>query len=208
MDYIPQGYEFWKDRKLDDTHRDWHYDGLNWVSDYLASTEHPHRKIIIETLPMFEPYRSLLEIGCNAGPNLAKIYGKKLAGIDANADAIAYAKDLLPKADLRVGNMLELPWPDKSFDVLLADAALMYISPEEIGRMMNEIDRVAKGVLIVDRFNESISGAVTGYVWGRNYPEILRRMGFEVSVKNITKDLWPGSLNWQLHGIVISARRS
>lgn len=171
--------------------------------------EHPHREEIVRVLRKFEPYRSILEIGCNAGPNLSKLIGKELAGIDANADAIDYGRTMLTGADLRVGNMLELPWHDKSFDVLLADAALMYISPEDIGKMMSEIDRVVKkGVLIVDRFHDSLEGAVTGYVWGRNYPKLLEKLGFSVEVTPIKKHLWPESANWQMFGIIASAVRS
>ena len=208
MDYTPQGYEFWRDRRIRDSHRDWNYGGKSWITDYVLSVEHPHRSLIIEALKTLEPYESLLEIGCSAGPNLLRIHGKKLAGIDANAKSIEAAKTILPDVDLRVGNMIELPWNDKSFDILLADASLMYISPEDIDKMMKEIDRVTKkGVVIIDRFNESLNGEVGGYVWARNYPRLLEIMGFKVTVKKITEELWPDSKNWQLYGVIVTAKR-
>ena len=206
--YTPQGYDFWAKRSPKDTHRDWQYDTSSWLSDYIKSTEHPHRKMIIDFLQLLEPYKSLLEIGCNTGPNLVRVVNKKIAGIDANKEAIQYARAILPDADLRVGDFHTLPWEDKSFDVLLADAALMYVDPDHIYPMLEEIDRVVKkGVVIVDRFNESLGGVVTGYVWGRNYPKLLESLGFTVYTREITKELWPESENWQKYGIIASAAR-
>lgn len=207
--YTPQGFEFWSTRSPYDTHRDWRYNTESWLVDYIHSTSHPHRDAILKELAKLEPYESILEIGCNTGPNLVRISTKKLAGIDANKESIQYAKSILPDADLRVGNFKKLPWPDKSFDVVLADAALMYINPDEILPMMEEIDRVMKkGIVIVDRFHESIKGEVTGYVWGRNYPKLLEHLGYQVSHYPITKELWPESENWSRFGIVASAHRS
>jgi ubiquinone/menaquinone biosynthesis C-methylase UbiE len=41
-----------------------------------------------------------------------------LYGIDLSAEHIEYARRCIPQADLRVGGASELPWPDKSFDLL------------------------------------------------------------------------------------------
>ena len=207
--YIPQGYEWWQKRPADDPHRDWKYDTENWLSDYMASVQHPHREAIVKVLEDMEPYESLLEIGCNVGANLAKTIGKRLSGIDANAHAIGYARSMLGTADLRVGDFQKLPWEDKSHDIVLADAVLMYIDPEHIDATIAEIDRVARfGIVLVERYHRLLKGGIRGYVWGRNYKIILEKKGYTVQTWRITKNLWPESENWQKYGIVLSAVRS
>ena len=43
-----------------------------------------------------------------------------MAGIDASTELIAVARNRLPTADLRVGSMFALPWPDASFDAAVS----------------------------------------------------------------------------------------
>lgn len=44
----------------------------------------------------------------------------QLAGIDLSADRIERARESLPAADLRAGSAADLPWPDASFDLVIA----------------------------------------------------------------------------------------
>ena len=46
--------------------------------------------------------------------------GATVAGIDAAADLVAVARDRTPTADLRIGSMYALPWPDESFDAAVS----------------------------------------------------------------------------------------
>ncbi|WP_433086661.1 class I SAM-dependent methyltransferase [Dactylosporangium sp. CA-052675] len=61
----------------------------------------------------------LLDIACGAGLalELAALRGAGCAGIDASPRLVAVARDRSPQADIRVGDMTDLPWPDGSFDV-------------------------------------------------------------------------------------------
>jgi SAM-dependent methyltransferase len=62
----------------------------------------------------------VLDIACGAGlaVELAGIRGAECAGIDASERLIAIATDRSADADLRVGDMRKLPWPDACFDVV------------------------------------------------------------------------------------------
>jgi SAM-dependent methyltransferase len=64
----------------------------------------------------------LLDIACGSGlvVRLAHGAGATVAGIDAAADLVAVARARTPDADLRVGSMFELPWPDASFDAAVS----------------------------------------------------------------------------------------
>ncbi len=59
----------------------------------------------------------LLDMACGAGLalELAALRGTECAGIDASPRLVAIARDRSPGADLRVGDMAALPWPDGSF---------------------------------------------------------------------------------------------
>lgn len=65
------------------------------------------------------PNDRLLDVACGAGLalELAALRGARCAGIDASPRLLAVAQDRNPEADLRVGDMQDLPWDDGSFDV-------------------------------------------------------------------------------------------
>ena len=65
-----------------------------------------------------------LEVGCGAGGWLADFisWGVRepdLHGIDIDALRIRRAKEILPAADLRVGDAAKLPWDNGSFNVVI-----------------------------------------------------------------------------------------
>lgn len=63
---------------------------------------------------------SMLDVACGSGlaVRYADSMGAAAAGIDAAAPLVEIARDRSPGADLRVGNMFELPWTDASFDAV------------------------------------------------------------------------------------------
>jgi len=67
-----------------------------------------------------EPGWRVLDVGCGAGAFLRLVAnrGGVPYGIDASESLIAFARTRLPDADLRVGEMEDLPWDDDSFDLV------------------------------------------------------------------------------------------
>ena len=63
---------------------------------------------------------SMLDVACGSGLAIrcADAMGAATAGIDAAAPLVEIARDRTPNADVRVGNMFELPWSDGSFDAV------------------------------------------------------------------------------------------
>jgi SAM-dependent methyltransferase len=63
---------------------------------------------------------SVLDIACGSGLAIryADAMGATTAGIDAAEPLVEIARDRAPDADVRVGNMFELPWADESFDAV------------------------------------------------------------------------------------------
>lgn len=46
------------------------YQGSNWAKGYCESADHPHRQLLLERILAYAHLESVLEIGCNTGPNL------------------------------------------------------------------------------------------------------------------------------------------
>jgi SAM-dependent methyltransferase len=82
----------------------------------------------------------LLDVACGSGlaVELAGLRGARCAGIDAAARLVAVARDRCPDADIRVGDMHDLPWDDGAFDVVTSFRGVWGTTPDAV----REIHRV------------------------------------------------------------------
>jgi ubiquinone/menaquinone biosynthesis C-methylase UbiE len=90
---------------------------------------------------------SLLDVGCGKGfmlHDLAEmIPGITVKGIDISSYAIEHAiEDMKPH--VRVADARDLPFSDKSFDVVISINTIHNLPREECGRALREIERVAR----------------------------------------------------------------
>jgi len=207
---MTQDQTYWQNRKEEDKQVDWNYDENTWIDGYVHSQEHPHRQLILRALKDFLPIERLLEIGCNAGPNLKLIRESneeiELHGIDISPVAIERAKVNVPSAFVKLGDYEDLPWGENVFDGVLADAVLLYADPDKFKKVLEEINRVAERfVILVERYAKEDS--IVGHVWGRDYKKYFEGYGFDVSETKITEKEWPDSKSWQKFGRIYVARR-
>jgi SAM-dependent methyltransferase len=92
----------------------------------------------------------VLEIGCGAGNNVWFLAeeGFIAHGVDGSASAIAHARSRLDgrglRADLRVGDMTALPYPDEFFDYVLDRGAVTQNDYASIRAIFAEVHRVLK----------------------------------------------------------------
>jgi SAM-dependent methyltransferase len=93
---------------------------------------------------------SLLDLGCGDGAfcAFAARRGAVVHGLDVEPDAIVQALEAVPGADLRLGMMESLPWPDASFDVVTSFNAVQYaLDPDlaliEAARVLRPGGRIA-----------------------------------------------------------------
>jgi SAM-dependent methyltransferase len=107
--------------------QDWRTAGEAWGSranDWSCLYEHYSVDVLVALFARLGvgPGTSLLDIACGSGlaVRLAEAAGATVAGIDAAEDLIEVARERTPGADLRVGSMYELPWPDGSLDAALS----------------------------------------------------------------------------------------
>jgi SAM-dependent methyltransferase len=113
-----------------------------------------HPRFWTETVQRFRDHYGLaddaavLDVGCAKAFMLHDF--KRLmprltiAGIDVSTYAVEHAiEDMKPY--LRVGNATQLPWPDKSFDLVLAINTIHNLPLEECKQALREIQRVSRG---------------------------------------------------------------
>jgi SAM-dependent methyltransferase len=91
-----------------------------------------------------EPGLRVLDVGCGAGAFLDLVAGRGGLphGIDASEALIAFARTRLPDADLRVGEMEDLPWGDDSFDLVSGFNSFFFAN--HMVAALREAGRVAK----------------------------------------------------------------
>ena len=115
------------------------------AADWSLLTEPPMR-------PMYEavfdaisirPGTQLFDAGCGAGLalQLAHRRGATVTGLDAAAGLVAVARERLPMADIREGELEELPYPDRSFDAVTAFNSVQYAADPVAA--LRELRRVA-----------------------------------------------------------------
>jgi SAM-dependent methyltransferase len=130
-----------------------------WI--LLATTRDPERtehevSFVAEQLP---PGGRVLDLACGTGRVSAPLVarGFDVAGLDISQRALGIAREVLPDADLRHGDMRNLPWPDASFDAVvnLWTAFGYFETQEEDEQALAEIARVLKpgGRFVLDTVN-------------------------------------------------------
>lgn len=188
--------DFWRERKID------------WEQSYF-NVDHPHRELILEALGTFR-FGSVLEIGCGAGANLYRIQQKwphvQLGGVDINPDAIATARRLVPSIHyLEAGPAHTIFFGDKSTDIVLSDACLIYYGPFMVRNILRRVREIARlGVVFCELHSESMWERLTSRYHLHNYPKLLEKLGYyDVTLRKV--DNWPG-LPWRKFGYIIRAR--
>jgi SAM-dependent methyltransferase len=91
-----------------------------------------------------EPGQRVLDIGSGVGTFLLLVAerGGEPYGIDASDALVAFARTRLPDADLRVGEMEDLPWGEDTFDLVTGFNAFFFAN--DMVAALREAGRVAK----------------------------------------------------------------
>jgi ubiquinone/menaquinone biosynthesis C-methylase UbiE len=109
---------------------------------------------IIRGLP--KPFHNLIDIGCGEGYLLYRIqekYPEKLLyGLDISNGRIATTKNYVPTSRLLRGDVLSLPFPDKSFDIVVCSELLEHMV--EYKKVVDELIRISKRTIIITVPNE------------------------------------------------------
>lgn len=90
---------------------------------------------------------SILDIGCGKGFMLRDFMealpGIRVAGLDISQYAIDHAEEIT-KPFVRVGNAVDLPYPDRSFDLVISINVVHNLESQRCKRALQEMMRVSK----------------------------------------------------------------
>jgi pseudaminic acid biosynthesis-associated methylase len=89
----------------------------------------------------------ILEVGCNMGNQLLLLREMgfiNLHGIEIQSYALEGAKQRLAEAELRQASALEIPYPDRFFDLVFTSGVLIHIAPEDLVKALEEIHRCSR----------------------------------------------------------------
>ena len=163
--------------------------GESWTARYWQAIGQAHRRDMLAALHAIRrPFGSLVELGCNAGPNLRLIHeafpGVALAGADVNAEALGYglrqARDEgwgYETMTLDLTRDLSLVIADqRAFDVVLCCYALAYVAPANIERVLREVKCLARrAVLLLEPTATSRpSEPCAEHEWAHPFPDLVR----------------------------------
>ncbi len=117
-----------------------------------------HPRFWQETVKRFGDYygltneSSVLDVGCAKGYMLHDfkelLPGLHIAGVDVSAYALAHSLEAV-RPYLRMGNATDLPFPDKSFDLVISINTVHNLNLEDCSRALKEIQRVSKHAAFV-----------------------------------------------------------
>jgi SAM-dependent methyltransferase len=84
------------------------------------------------------------DVGCGSGmaAQIAAQLGAGVYGLDASENLLAIARQRVPQGDFRLGEMEELPFPDRSFDLVTGFNSFQYAANP--AKALAEAKRVAK----------------------------------------------------------------
>lgn len=117
-----------------------------------SASEEERVRETISLIP--EDCSSVLEVGCGNGAiinHLVSRYGR-VCGLDLSEAALKYVK-----AEKIVGSLESLPFPDKSYDLVLCCEALEHLPFQVYPNALKEIERVALRYIIVTVPNENLA---------------------------------------------------
>lgn len=113
--------------------------------EWAASEEQqrPTYEAALEWVPV-EAGDRVLDVGCGTGVflGMALDRGAEPHGLDASEALLALARERVPGADLRAGDMESLPWPDDHFDVVTGFNSFFFAA--DLVAALREAGRVAR----------------------------------------------------------------
>lgn len=92
------------------------------------------------------PVRSILELGCGTASTLEQLRrrtGARCVGVDRSPEAIAEARRTHPSLELLEGDIFDLPWADRTFDLVYSVGLLEHFSRADQRRLLSTHERLS-----------------------------------------------------------------
>lgn len=135
----------------------------NSIAEGWSGWRNQVRKDVLEFSKDWKPGK-LLDVGCGSGRNLLYFAEKGFDwyGIDFSSEMIRKAKEnfkrnkINPSNRLKVADMIQLPFPDETFDYIISIASLHHLPKEKHIDAIREMRRVLKknGEMVISVWNK------------------------------------------------------
>jgi pseudaminic acid biosynthesis-associated methylase len=156
------------------------------------------------------PIRSVLEVGCGQGANLAPI-ARRLApqdvwGVDVNELALERARSNAPGVNVVLGRARELPFRDSFVDLTYTVGVLIHQSEDGLTQVIDELVRCSKRFVLWGEYHADASEevpyhGVAGSLFRRDYGALYARLHPELRVVDegfLDRDMGFDRITWQL----------
>ena len=134
------------------------------ADDHFASHLMPCVPWIIKNIP----FNNVLDIGCSSGGALGALESFRpeidIFGIDISFTAAKNGFSL--DRNIVCGSAINLPYKDKTFDLVVSSDCLEHLAPEDIDRMIKEVARVTKEYIFI-RVSSRKDTAAWGNIIGK-----------------------------------------
>lgn len=168
---------------------------------------YPQHFWILENLSKIKP-RTLLEAGCGFGRNIQFLavnyhHPIKVTGCDISSTMLENGRKYLrgvkfgsQKPVLIQADILNLPFKDSAFDLVLIHGVLMHIPPKDIKRAVFEAKRVAKNYIICieqnfqdQKPNQKGFIKINYYTFVYDYPKLFTKFQGKILENKKTRNL-------------------
>ncbi len=142
---------------------------------------HSHNMFIQEINPTYKMRINLLDVGCGTGEFVFKMIGHsyniRAYGVDISSDMIKIAKSKLKSdnVEFKIGDVEDLPYEDKKFDVITCSHSFHHYPNQK--KAVTEMHRVLKDngrLMVIDGCRDKILG----------------RIIFGMAIKKIERDIY------------------
>lgn len=179
----------------------------------------PHRRWLVDAVLAFGvDAGGVLDVGCGKAQNLVLLAqarpGIRLEGIDISHSAIEAARVELDSRNLArikvgLGGTDDLStFDDGTFDVVVSDAVLMYLSPEQLSSALREMLRIARKGLVLGTWHQEQTkvGVAARYdegAWIHDYRRLLgNTKGIKVDIQRYPEGTWQDA-RWLRYGVLV-----
>lgn len=171
------------------------HNGLNgyYLTNYGVSKDEMNK----EFLGTLDKNAKILEVGCNIGMQLnalQKMGFTNLHGIELQAYAVEKAKQLTSGINIIQGSGFEIPFDANSFDLVYTHGVLIHINPNDLSRIMGEMNRVSsKYIWGFEYYNDDVKQIPyrghDGFMWKADYCSMFQKIN--PALKVVKKKMYP-----------------
>ncbi|NMF59265.1 class I SAM-dependent methyltransferase [Pseudanabaena yagii] len=121
----------------------WFYDTVSAMAALSVGGEARFRKLFLKDLQV-NPEAKVLDLCCGAGQATQELvkHFKDVTGLDASPIAIKRAKQNVPQAQYVEAFAENMPFSDRSFDLVITSTALHEMESEQLQEIIQEVQRV------------------------------------------------------------------